>query len=111
MRKFIYSLKCFQEFLFGSATYEINKRRQVNLRKPSELPQDEDLLVLRNHLIETMRTMSMNTRLTICTRNVSLRNSACSRLTLLFDRREGGGGGTSKVNNSGLATGENERFE
>ena len=33
MRKLIYTLKCFQEFLFGDANYKINKRRQISLQK------------------------------------------------------------------------------
>ena len=89
MRKFIYTLKCFQEFLFGDATYEINKRRQVSLRKPSKLPQEENLMVLRNHLIETMRTMSNEYEFDDLHTYVSLRNSACARLTWLCGRRGG----------------------
>ena len=43
---FLQVLKLFEDELFGDAYYDINYRRNSNLRKPMNLPKDEDVRLL-----------------------------------------------------------------
>ena len=52
LNKFINVFKCWQSYLFGDAIYALQKNKQVNLRKPLKLPLEEDLSIVRNHLIK-----------------------------------------------------------
>nr|XP_047145024.1 uncharacterized protein LOC105844230 isoform X4 [Hydra vulgaris]XP_047145025.1 uncharacterized protein LOC105844230 isoform X5 [Hydra vulgaris] len=89
VQKFIYTLKCWQEYLFGDATYKLNIRSQVNLRKPAKLPREQDLLILRNYILETMKLLCDDYEFHDLHSYVKLRNCACARLTLLCGRRGG----------------------
>ncbi|XP_047142838.1 uncharacterized protein LOC124817086 [Hydra vulgaris] len=88
VQKFIYTLN-WQEYLFGDATYKLNIRSQVNLRKPAKLPREQDLLILRNYILETMKLLCDDYEFHDLHSYVKLRNCACARLTLLCGRRGG----------------------
>ena len=82
-------LKSWQDYLFGDATYQLNKQRQVNLRKPSKLPLEEDLVKLRDHLIGKMKEICGNYHFDDAHSYIELRNAASARLTLLNGCRGG----------------------
>ena len=87
--KFIQSFKSWENYLFGDATYQLNKQRQINLRKPCKLPLEEDLLLLKNHLISRMKSICSDFHFDDSHSYVELRNVACARLTLINGRRGG----------------------
>ena len=86
---FLHSFKSWQNYLFGDATYALNRQRQINLRKPIKLPLEEDLLKLKEHLIERMQKLCDRYHFNDSQTFVELRNVACTRLTLLNGRRGG----------------------
>ena len=43
MDDFICVLELFKDQVFGDATYQLNKDRQIRLRKPAALPLQEDV--------------------------------------------------------------------
>ncbi|XP_057293307.1 uncharacterized protein LOC130621949 isoform X3 [Hydractinia symbiolongicarpus] len=89
MNKFIATFKAWEKHLFGDATYQINKQRQVNLRKPAKLPLEEDLSKLRTHLISRIEELCSEFEFNDKHAYVELRDAACTRLTLLNGRRGG----------------------
>ncbi|XP_070181181.1 uncharacterized protein [Littorina saxatilis] len=55
--KFIAVLELNKDFLFGDATYAINKNRQVKLRKPEEMPLEVDMEKLRTHTVDEVEVL------------------------------------------------------
>ena len=82
--RFTNILYLWEDLIFGDATYELNKRRQTNLRKPGVLPDEEDVKALRN---ETLRIMGNTKDISDENIFVKLRDATCTRLTLLNGRR------------------------
>ena len=85
--KFIQSFKGWQDYLFGDATYHLNKKRQINLRKPSRLPQEDDLLIVKNHVIELMSLICSKFHFDDESSYKNLRSATWARITLLNGRR------------------------
>ena len=86
--KFVEIFELLEDYIFGDAQYELNKRRQVNLRRPEKLPAEEDILCIRKHVITKMSeydTFTLWDTLSF----VELRDCCVSRLTLLNARRGG----------------------
>ena len=67
----------------------MQKNRQVNLRKPRKLPLEEDLSIVRCHLIKTMNDFNDEYEFQDVHAYVTLRNVVCARLTLLCGRMGG----------------------
>ena len=76
MSKFIQSFKSWNDYLFGDATYQLNKQRQINLRKPCRLPLEEDLVKLRNDLLGRMEH--------ICSESILMIHPAILNCEMLF---------------------------
>ena len=75
---------------FGTAMYACEKRRQENLRRPSELPVETDLTLVRNYCISQMNEMvSDQYRKFSVTEFNRLRAVVVTRLTV-FNARRGG---------------------
>ena len=87
---FIEVLELWEDNIFGDAQYEINKRRQINLRRPKNLPNEEDVNLIRETIISTMKNLTEDSfQLWDETCFVKLRDAACTRLTLLNAQRGG----------------------
>ena len=88
--KFLQIFKLWEDYIFGDAQYELNKRRQINLRKPDKLPLEDDVKLVRGHVITTMQTLCSDVYKVWDKKEfVILRDCACTRLTLLNARRGG----------------------
>ncbi|PIK40701.1 hypothetical protein BSL78_22456 [Apostichopus japonicus] len=88
--RFVAVLELNYNFVFGDATYQINKNRQTNLRKPAALPVEEDIQKLRKFMLSTIRSMTEDEFLIWDSHNFrKLRDVIVSRLTL-FNARRGG---------------------
>ena len=79
---FIQVLELWEDFLFGDAQYQLNKRKNIKLRKPESQPNENDVKKLRDYVIEILSEPTEQ-------RYVKLRDAACTRLTLLNGRRGG----------------------
>nr|XP_054771810.1 uncharacterized protein LOC129279772 [Lytechinus pictus] len=88
--KFLEVLKLNENFVFGDATYSLNKNRQTKLRKPQQLPLKQDVEKLRTHTLQKVEAM-VNDKHLFWDRHqfVRLRDLTVSRLTL-FNARRGG---------------------
>lgn len=78
-----------QDFAFGDATYMLNKNGLM-LRKPSSLPVEKHVTLLRNYVAKDMKDLVAD-KLSYFNfhRYVELRDAACTKLTLLNGRRGG----------------------
>lgn len=96
--KFIAVLELNKDFLFGDATYAINKNRQVKLRKPEEMPLEVDMEKLRTHTVDEVEGM-INDEFTFTDAHNfrKLRDLTVTRLTL-FNARRGGEPCRLKIN-------------
>ena len=88
--KFTSVLELNHEFIFGDATYQINKSRQIKLRKPASLPIEKDIEQLREYTMNTVAGIIQDKYIIWDSHNFSkLRDLTVSRLTL-FNARRGG---------------------
>ena len=90
IESFVQVLELWEDFVFGDAQYELNKRRQINLRRPENLPNEDDVQLVRQTVIASMKSLTSDPFLLWddgC--YIKLRDSACTRLTLLNARRGG----------------------
>ena len=55
---FINLLELWDDIVFGDAVYETNKRREIILRKPGQLPDEEDMKMLRDYILQTMKKIT-----------------------------------------------------
>ncbi|XP_065652453.1 uncharacterized protein LOC136079814 [Hydra vulgaris] len=79
-----------EDFIFGDTTYQLNKNKNIKLRKPSELPDDDDIFVFRSHILKRMKELTAEFFEFFDTSSyVKLRDCACARLTMLNGRRGG----------------------
>ena len=68
----------------------MNRRRHINLRKPENLPNEEDVIVVRDYVISKMKSLTEDPfHIWDGSSFTKLRDSACTRLTLLNARRGG----------------------
>ena len=54
---FVSVFQLWEGFIFGDATYQLNKQRQNNLRKPSALSKEEDIKSLSDHVVKRMKEL------------------------------------------------------
>ena len=90
--KFVVVLELNHASLFGDATYKINLSRQTKLRRPQNLPVDEDVAKVREYTVRTIEsiTSSYDGHSTLSGANFTLlRDLAVCPLTL-FNFRRGG---------------------
>ena len=90
MDDFICVLELFKDRVFGDATYQLNKDRQIRLRKPAALPLQEDVQKVRIYILNKMKYIVERSFEFIDIQVfINLRNLVCARLTL-FNARRGG---------------------
>ena len=84
----VFQMKRF--ILFGDAEYKIKKNRQLKLKKPGEMPNEEDLQKLRMYTVERIAQLTQD-KYHFYTKSefVELRDLAITRLTI-FNARRGG---------------------
>lgn len=89
MSFFLEVLSLNQDSLFGDATFAVMKNRHEKLRMPETLPSEDDVSLLRNHILSEIRNLTGKLRFTPpnITTYVRLRDALCSRLTLFNGRR------------------------
>ncbi|XP_030840614.1 uncharacterized protein LOC115923643 [Strongylocentrotus purpuratus] len=88
--KFVEILDLNQNLIFGDAHYEIQKNRQVRLRKPAELPLEADIEALKTYTQKKVTEIISDEFLVWDSHTfVELRDLTCSRLTLWNARRGG----------------------
>ena len=54
---FVSVFQLWEDFIFGYATYQLNKQRQTNLGKPSALSKEKDIKSLRDHVVKRMKAL------------------------------------------------------
>ena len=90
VERFIQILELWEDFIFGDAQYELNKHRQINLRRPEMLPNEADIKLVQSYVLSRMKYIVEDSfEFWNSSRFVELRNCACTRLTLLNARRGG----------------------
>ena len=88
--RFVSVFELNHEFVFGDAVYLTNNRRQKSLRKPAELPIENDVAKLRQHTINKVTRMVTDEFIVWDSSNFTeLRDLTVSRLTV-FNARRGG---------------------
>ncbi|KAJ8050179.1 hypothetical protein HOLleu_03277 [Holothuria leucospilota] len=88
--KFIDVFELSHDYLFGDATYAMNRNRNEKLRKPEALPLEEDIAKFREYTLFRMQAITRESYVVFDTHNfVELRDLLVSRLTL-FNARRGG---------------------
>lgn len=86
--KFVSVLELSSNYLFGDATYKINQQRQIKLRKPEALPQEDDVRCLRDYTVQRMECITYDQlEFWDLHRYVELRDLVVCRLTLFNTRR------------------------
>ncbi|KAJ8050230.1 hypothetical protein HOLleu_03349 [Holothuria leucospilota] len=114
--KFIDVFELSHDYLFGDATYAMNRNRNEKLRKPEALPLEEDIAKVREYTLFRMQAITKESYVVFDTHNfVELRDLLVSRLTLFkckAGRRavqvavgtiRGVSGKNSKVDNAGTS--------
>ena len=89
MDDFICVLELFKDQVFGDATYQLNKDRQIRLRKPAALPLQEDVRKVWIYILNKLKYIAERSFEFIDIQVFNLRNLVCARLTL-FNARRGG---------------------
>ena len=54
-------LELWDDIIFGDAVYEINRVREVYLRKPEQLPNESDMMIIKNHILQRMKDLTIAT--------------------------------------------------
>lgn len=89
MFHFIQLLELWDDIMFGDAVYETNKRREVFLRKPEQLPNEDDMASIRDHILSRIEWLTSKLTLFTTTDFVELRDLLLSRLIIINGRRDG----------------------
>ena len=85
---FIAVLSLNYHHVFGDALYYLNRKRQVKLRRPEQLPQERDVQKLREHTLQRIETLVNDSFVQWNAHEYSeLRDLVASRLTLFNARR------------------------
>jgi len=88
--RFVDVLTLNYNFLFGDAIYHVKQNRQVKLRKPEQLPTNEDVQRVKQYNVNRMAELLHDEYLSwTATEFIELRDLADCRLTL-FNARRGG---------------------
>ena len=85
--QFLKVLKLFEDDLFGDAYYDINYRKNVNLKKPINLPLDEDVNMLNDECINIMNSIDI---LEYPSESYVSIRSATATCLIIFCARRGG---------------------
>lgn len=83
--KFVGVFELWEDLIFGDAQYELNKRRQVKLRKLESLPQESDIVMLKDEITKIMTILPEAVNFNF----IRSRDAVCTRLTLVNGRRGG----------------------
>lgn len=76
--------------LFGDAEYQIMQNRQMKLRRPASLPNEEDVARIRDYTVAKLETLLQGGYEIACAETfISVRDLVVSRLTLFNSRRGG----------------------
>ena len=87
VRKFMALLKLRKDEIFADATFNLNKLRNVKNRKPSELPDKDDILTIKEYVIKRMGEITNDRFLLIDVHlYVELRDCANTRLIIINER-------------------------
>lgn len=78
-----------KDFVFGDASYTLNKQRQIKLRKPSSLPVEEDIKKLKDYVVGRIVELTDELDFIDNHKFIELRDATCTRLTLFNGRRGG----------------------
>ena len=88
--RFLEVFMLYKDFIFGDASYHQNRNRQDKLRRPQNLPSEEDVSQLRRYTVNRIEAIMNDTYLIWSTKvYCELRDLVVSRLTL-FNARRGG---------------------
>ena len=88
IKDFLALLNLRKNEIFADADYDLNYRRNVKNRKPAQLPVEDDIAVVRNHVIKRMNELISDKYLFFGAHEfVELRDCSCVRLTLFNGRR------------------------
>ena len=85
--EFLQVLKLFEDEIFGDAYYDISYRRNVNLRKPINLPKDEDVAMLMEECKVIMNSIDAFAYPSDLFTNV---RAAVATALIIFNARRGG---------------------
>ena len=87
---FVSILELNKNYMFGDAIYKVNQQRQIRLRRPEELPVEDDIKQIRKHTLERMQEITSDEYdFWDSSRYVELRDLVVCRLTLFKARRGG----------------------
>ena len=87
---FIDLLELWDDIIFADAIYDISKRRETYLRKPEQLPKEEDMKIIRDHVLSRMSDLSENVpEFFTAKKYVDLRDVSLSKLTIINGWRDG----------------------
>ena len=86
VQKFINLLNNSEDANFGDAIFLLNQNKQINLRKPKNLPLEDDIETLRNNILKKIRELE-NLKSWTLHQYVDARDFIVSRLTLFNARR------------------------
>ena len=83
-------LELWDDIVFGDAVYEINKRRETLLRRPEQLPNEEDMVIIRDHILNRIKVLTSD-KMTFFTKTeyVELRDVVLAKLIILNGQRHG----------------------
>lgn len=89
--KFVEVLEVNHDYLFGDAQYAINRSRKEKLRRPENLPLEEDINLLKEYTVSRMKSVLEKEMYEVWEgeRFTELRDLVVCRLTL-FNARRGG---------------------
>ena len=88
--KFLEVFSLHRNILFGDAAYNLNRNRQTNLRRPEQLPAEDDVGKLKNYTVQRVQDV-LRDKYQLWTQHdySEMRDLVVSRLTL-FNARRGG---------------------
>lgn len=87
--QFVELLELWDDIMFGDAVYETNKRREIFLRRPEQLPNEDDMASIREHILSRIEWLTSQLTLFTTTDFVELRDLLLSRLVIINGRRDG----------------------
>ena len=88
MDNFLCVFELLKDTIFSDAQYQVNKDRQIRLRKPASLPFEADVRKFRAYTLTKIQKLDVFNFIEL-NDYISLRNLICARLTL-FNARRGG---------------------
>lgn len=90
IEKFLRVFKMKRFYIFGDAEYKIKKDRQVKLRKPQEMPGEDDLKNIKGYTLQRIQDLTTDSFYLYSKKEyVELRDLVVTRLTI-FNARRGG---------------------